>query len=551
MFFLLLILAVFALVPYSSYTSQAQDNSAVVTTDQLNVRQSPSSSAALVGQLPLNATVTMQGRDPNPNDGQTWILVEGAGLKGWVAVNFLRYTTNIDLLPVVNDAGLAAPAAGNTASTTTTSSTGETAAPAAAPVSVEGGVAATVIADANVRAAPSAGAARLTGAFAGANITLVGRSADNQWVRAVFPDATGWVSASLIQASAPISGLPVTNANGEVVGGGAPAAEAATTTTTTAPVNVAAPLPSSAGRGGYEYGAHVNGFGGVEQMSGLGMTWIKKQVRYNRGDSPDNFSWMITESQGRGFKVLLGVVGSPSDIANGGDAYFQEYATFVGGLAARGANAIEVWNEPNLDREWPTGQVSATQYTRLLALSYNAIKAANPGTMVISGAPAPTGFFGGCSPNGCDDGVYLAEMKAAGAAAYMDCAGAHYNEGIVPPNQTSGDPRSEFYTRYLPGMIRAYSTFGKPVCFTELGYASPDGYGGMPPGFEWANNTSVQEQAQWLAQAIRTAPSYGNVRLLIVWNYNFVTGPGTPDPMGAYAMLRPDGSCPACDALRR
>ncbi len=67
-------------------------------------------------------------------------------------------------------------------------------------------------------------------------------------------------------------------------------------------------------------------------------------------------------------------------------------------MAAAGADAIEVWNEPNIDREWPNGQVNGANYTQLLAKAYNAIKGANPGTMVVSAALAPTGFVwrGGC-----------------------------------------------------------------------------------------------------------------------------------------------------------
>ena len=34
---------------------------------------------------------------------------------------------------------------------------------------------------------------------------------------------------------------------------------------------------------------------------------------------------------------------------------------------------------------------------------------------------------------------------------------------------------------------------------------------------------------------------------MIVWNVDFTRW--DTDPMGGYAMLRPDGSCPACDTL--
>jgi hypothetical protein len=134
----------------------------------------------------------------------------------------------------------------------------------------------------------------------------------------------------------------------------------------------------------------------------------------------------------------------------------------------------------------------------------------------------------------------------------MDCIGAHYNEGIVSPNQTSGDPRGDYYTRYFWGMVNTYSSaFGgaRPVCFTELGYVSPEGLGPLPGSFAWGSDTSVAEQAQWLASAVQLARSSGRVKLVIIWNVDFSYYGA--DPMAGYAIIRPGGGCPACDALAR
>jgi hypothetical protein len=71
----------------------------------------------------------------------------------------------------------------------------------------------------------------------------------------------------------------------------------------------------------------------------------------------------------------------------------------------------------------------------------------------------------------------------------------------------------------------------------------------MPPGFEWGNNNTLEEHASWLAQAINLGAQNANVRLIIVWNLNYFSPPGSPDPAGGYSMIRPDGSCPACNAI--
>ncbi len=308
------------------------------------------------------------------------------------------------------------------------------------------------------------------------------------------------------------------------------------------------PVPNAIAAGLFELGGQTHTLEHPDLMHYAGMTWVKFQHKWGPGDDPSgSVGGRIQQAHSLGFKVLLSIPGGehPDSID------YNAYVSYLGGVAALGPDAIEVWNEMNLDREWPAGQIDGTAYvTNMLAPAYQAIKAANPGVMVISGAPAPTGAFGGCATNGCDDWFYIAQMADAGAGSYMDCVGAHYNEGIIPPSQTSGDPRAfgDFYSRYFYGMLNLYyGTFGKPVCFTELGYASPEGYPDLPSTFSWAADTSVAEHAEWLAQAAVLASQSGQVRLMIIFSVD-ITQYGS-DPQGAYAMIRPGGGCPACDAL--
>ena len=75
----------------------------------------------------------------------------------------------------------------------------------------------------------------------------------------------------------------------------------------------------------------------------------------------------------------------------------QDYANFLLTMIYRypgQIHAIEVWNEMNLDREWPQGQINPATYVQMLAKSYTAIKAANASVMVISGAPSIGSFMG-------------------------------------------------------------------------------------------------------------------------------------------------------------
>lgn len=429
----------------------------------------------------------------------------------------------------------------------------------AAGAQAQAGVDATTTTDASLRTGPGVQWRRLMVVPAGTPFRVDGRSAGDYWLRGITP--TGEIGYILTEylAIAPetVAGLPYVLVETPFTLSPPPgAAPEAPPAAESAPAATPPPAPAAAVStgpvSGFSYGGHVADFSelAANAMRRAGMTWIKRQWNYIRGQNAGELAGWVNDAHARGFRILVGLVGEPNEVLQPG--YFDEYARFAAGLAALGADAIEVWNEPNLDREWPVGSIDPGLYTGLLAAAYPAIKAANPNTIVISGAPAPTGFFQGCTGAGCDDDLFVRGMAAAGAARYMDCVGIHYNEGILPPTQTSGDPRgnSGHYSRYYSGMVNTYwraFNGARPLCFTELGYLSPEGFGPLPPGFEWAGDTSVAEQAQWLDQAVDLARQSGRVRIFIIWNIDF-TGYGA-DPMAGYAIIRPGGACPACDLL--
>ncbi len=311
-------------------------------------------------------------------------------------------------------------------------------------------------------------------------------------------------------------------------------------------------VPATAQGTTFELGGQILTFLHPTEMHTAGMTWLKMQITYYRGGTTADAQNVINHARRYNFKVLLSIKGVKSELASDPTQYYQDYATFLGRVAALNPDAIEVWNEPNIDIEWPAGLISGTAYAQMLSRAYPAIKASNSNVMVISGAPAPTGYFGGgCAVNGCDDLPFIQQMKAAGAESNFDCTGIHYNEGVLPPTATSGDPRgnSSHYTRYYPLMVSTYRNVfpSKPLCFTELGYISSDGLGGLPAGLEWGLGNTPQEQAQWLAQAATLSRDSGVVRLMMVWN---VDAPFTPsNSMAGWAIIRANSQCLPCDTL--
>lgn len=327
------------------------------------------------------------------------------------------------------------------------------------------------------------------------------------------------------------------------VGAEAPAPTPAPTTTAGGGGTV---YPVSSG--GFELGGHVRNMGMPYQdkMHYAGMNWAKVQVHY-----AEDASGIIAAAHTAGFKIQLSALGGPSMVTESG--FEQKFAGWVAGLASAGADAIEVWNEPNIDREWQSGQISPQAYTNLLCAAYSAIKAANSGTAVISAAPAPTGYFGGCGTGGCDDRPWMQGLYNAGAVSCMDYIGAHHNSGATSPSARVGHPANTGDTHhswfFLPQTELYYNIFGgsRKLFYTEMGYASQEGVSTFSDQFAWARGITNAQQAAWLAEAVQLGINTGMVRCIIVWNIDFVRY--GYDPQDGYAIIRPDGGCPACDSL--
>lgn len=466
----------------------------------LNVRSSPGLDGTIVGRLAGGEEVSTNGKS---EDGLWWKIA----YQGSPAYIFAEYAT-----------------AGGTY-------TPDTTAAAASAVTV-------AVPALNVRAAPGLDGDIVGQLAGGSQVTPSGRSSDGAWYQISYQGRAAWIFAGL--TSAP---------------GAASAAAAAPAAASVAARPAAAPAPAPAGRfSGFELGGHINSTNFLGQMRDVGMTWVKYQVVMDSG-APD-MGGLIGQIHGAGMKILIGAIGNRARAADAN--YHKDFARMVASLASQGADAIEIWNEPNLDREYGgsgNGKVNPENYANMLREAYGAIKSVNPNTLVISGAPAPTGYYGGgCSDAGCDDAPFVQRLAKAGGSAWMDCAGAHHNGTMVGPDQRTGAPvgSADHHQWYFWGTLdTVYNAFGGrvPVCWTELGYVTGEGIGPLPGGFSWGGGISLSNQADWLARAAELSRASGKVRMMIIWNIDFRQW--NDDPQAGFSIFRPNGECRACGTLRR
>ncbi|MDP2726631.1 MAG: cellulase family glycosylhydrolase, partial [Dehalococcoidia bacterium] len=185
-----------------------------------------------------------------------------------------------------------------------------------------------------------------------------------------------------------------------------------------------------------------------------GFRWVKLMFQwdYIEVKGKGQFEWnepdrLVKLSSDMGLKLLARVDFVPkwarvagADLkVNGPPAKYSDYFDFVGALASRYKGRIaayQIWNEPNLAREWDGRAPNAKEYVDLLKGAYQAIKAADPGAIVITSGLSPTTAP---PPVAIPDIEYLRQMYAAGAKDYFDMLGAHAAGYKAPPEADPGE----------------------------------------------------------------------------------------------------------------
>jgi hypothetical protein len=218
-------------------------------------------------------------------------------------------------------------------------------------------------------------------------------------------------------------------------------------------------------------------------------------------------------------------------------------------------HAYEIWSGQNLKRAWEGTALSAEAYVQLLQNAYEAIKAADPNAIVVSGAPTPTGVNDG--KWAIDDLTYLRQMYDAGLREVCDAVGVHpsgyanppdvyYRTGDLDPARVFDDHRSFFYRNAMEDTyeIMARNDDGnKPVWAIEFGWGTPDGTGvGPSPGYDFTADIDESQQADYVVGAYVWAKEWGHAGATFLWNLNYSALLGAEDAAAKYSIVYEDWS---------
>jgi hypothetical protein len=211
--------------------------------------------------------------------------------------------------------------------------------------------------------------------------------------------------------------------------------------------------------------------------------------------------------------------------------------------------AYEIWNEPNLDREWGCLPVDPQAYVDVLASAYDGVKAGDPKALVLTAGLAPTGGL----PNGqaLNDIEFLQQMYATGQLRGKFDAVAIHNYGFAcaPEEETCNGADILTFRRaedYYAVMVEQ-GDGGKQVWSTEYGWlhdpAEFNAPSCMPTSFQWMI-LPKQTVADYLVRSFQYADAnWPWMGPMFVSNLDFATvWPlwGWCEPLVWFSIINPD-----------
>jgi polysaccharide biosynthesis protein PslG len=302
----------------------------------------------------------------------------------------------------------------------------------------------------------------------------------------------------------------------------------------------------------------------------LGMGWIKVQVQWKelepaKGVANELYKAMVLNVQRarlQGFRTMVSIAKAPgwtrvSSAATNEDGppdnpqdLADFVARFVRDVKPEFLDALEIWNEPNLIREWRGKPLSGAEYMQYFNAAYAAIQSeqkAQPTEhriVVITAGLAPTSTA--ADGGSVNDRDWLRQMYRAGLAKIgPDVAvGVHPYGWANPPDATCCKAQPgvtgwyadrSFYFRdtlddYRQIMVANSHASGK-LWVTEFGWATYDGLrrsDGLPAAADsrvgWQTLINAQQQASYVLRAFYMAqqpPYYDFLGPMMLWNLNF------------------------------
>ena len=285
----------------------------------------------------------------------------------------------------------------------------------------------------------------------------------------------------------------------------------------------------------------------LDMARDMGVVWIKQQFPWaeiefrqdpnrpywdvkNDQSAWDKFDDIVSLAEERGLRIIARIDSAPEwarydesmdpgvrEVLKSNPKYppspghLDDFGLFVEEFVKRYKGriaAIQVWNEPNLKEEWPSG-VNANEYVKLLQRANLSAKSVDPNIIILA-APLATNNERLELNGNLNELDYLQAMYYAEARPYFDAMSANaYGKEFPPEDPPSRDKLNFRRVELLRRVMEDNGDFAKAIWFNEYGWnASPEGCcvartpGGEP--YPWGR-VSLKEQADYTRRGIEYA----------------------------------------------
>ncbi len=302
----------------------------------------------------------------------------------------------------------------------------------------------------------------------------------------------------------------------------------------------------------------------VDGIAPLDMGWAKLQVSWRalQPNAVEVTSELLTLQSHinlldrNGYDILISIVKAPNwaretEVEDGPPANLDDFNAFINTvlqLSGPQIDAIEVWNEPNLLREWNTDNYAFTGsgYMQLFDSAYNTIRAYSEDIVIVTAGLAPTGD----SAVSVQDRRYLRQMYNAGLANYDNVAiGVHPYGWANSPNEiccTGGswaDQPQFFFLNTIATYNAIAENYGHQteLWITEFGWSTWNDLPYDPPE-AWMEFLTTSQQVDYTIRAFEIGSALDYVGPMFLWNFNFANEftLNNRDEMAGYSLVISD-----------
>jgi polysaccharide biosynthesis protein PslG len=186
-------------------------------------------------------------------------------------------------------------------------------------------------------------------------------------------------------------------------------------------------------------------------VEAAGFRWVRQKFDWTEIEpAPGEFDWQTSDrvvqqvnEQGLYLLAQLGMDPELADFwAGQPPKNIDPFTAFVSSLAERYnctaqavgcIQAYQIWQEPNLAREWGGNRPNPGHYLSMLKRAYEAIKAANPNAIVISAGMLPTGTNDATAMSHERFYREMYRLMNGGSQGYFDMLGVHAPGFAAPP----------------------------------------------------------------------------------------------------------------------